>query len=87
VPFLLLTFLWARKEKSGAAAHPPLSNRERADARIRFIIAKQNKTGRKGRNQMDSAPCSSNIPVQKPPPKFERSWLWNKSPHPCIKIS
>jgi hypothetical protein len=25
VPFLLLTFLWACKEKSGAAAHPPLS--------------------------------------------------------------
>jgi hypothetical protein len=36
VPFLLLTFLWACKEKSGAAAHPPLSNQVRADARIKI---------------------------------------------------
>jgi hypothetical protein len=36
VPFSLPSFFWASKRKKGAAAHSPLSNRVRADARIKI---------------------------------------------------
>jgi hypothetical protein len=36
VPFSLPSFFWACKRKKGAAAHPPLSNGVRADARMKI---------------------------------------------------